>query len=37
VGAVTARQEFTVMDGEKVVLSEGIDVLKDAWQKTLRW
>ncbi|MDL5503181.1 MAG: hypothetical protein QSU88_08190, partial [Candidatus Methanoperedens sp.] len=37
VGAVTARQEFTVMDGEKVVLSEGIEVLKDAWQKTLRW
>ena len=37
VGAVTARQEFTVMDGQKVVLSEGIDVLKDAWQKTLRW
>jgi phosphoribosylformylglycinamidine synthase len=37
VGAVTAQLNFTVMDGEKVVLSEGIDVLKDAWQKTLRW
>jgi phosphoribosylformylglycinamidine synthase II len=37
VGAVTARLEFTVMDGEKVVLSAGIDELKEAWQKTLRW
>jgi phosphoribosylformylglycinamidine synthase len=37
VGAVTARQDFMVMDGEKVVLSAGIDELKDAWQKTLRW
>ena len=37
VGAVTAQLNFTVMDGQKVVLSEGIDVLKDAWQKTLRW
>ncbi|NJD53600.1 MAG: phosphoribosylformylglycinamidine synthase subunit PurL [Candidatus Methanoperedens sp.] len=37
VGAVTARQEFIVMDGEKVVLRERIDVLKNAWQKTLRW
>ncbi|MDD5472527.1 MAG: phosphoribosylformylglycinamidine synthase subunit PurL [Candidatus Methanoperedens sp.] len=37
VGAVTSRQEFTVMDGEKVVLSAGIDELKEAWQKTLRW
>jgi phosphoribosylformylglycinamidine synthase len=37
VGAVTAQLNFSVMDGEKVVLSEGIDVLKDAWQKTLRW
>jgi len=37
VGAVTAQQDFTVMDGEKVVLCAGIDELKDAWQKTLRW
>lgn len=37
VGAVTAQLNFSVTDGEKVVLSEGIDVLKDAWQKTLRW
>ncbi|VVB54847.1 Phosphoribosylformylglycinamidine synthase subunit PurL [uncultured archaeon] len=37
VGTVTAQLNFSVMDGEKVVLSEGIDVLKDAWQKTLRW
>lgn len=37
VGAVTAQQDFTVMDGEKVVLSAGIDELKEAWQKTLRW
>jgi phosphoribosylformylglycinamidine synthase II len=37
VGAVTAQLNFTVMDGEKVVLSTGIDALKDAWQKTLRW
>jgi hypothetical protein len=37
VGAVTAQQNFTVMDGEKVVLSTGIDELKEAWQKTLRW
>lgn len=37
VGEVTARQDFTVMDGEKVVLSAGIDELKEAWQKTLRW
>ncbi len=36
-GAVTAQQDFTVMDGEKVVLSAGIDELKEAWQKTLRW
>jgi phosphoribosylformylglycinamidine synthase len=37
VGEVTARQDFSVMDGEKVVLSSGIDELKEAWQKTLRW
>lgn len=37
VGEVTARQNFTVMDGEKVVLSAGIDELKEAWQKTLWW
>jgi hypothetical protein len=37
VGAVTAQQNFTVMDGEKVVLSAGIDELKEAWQRTLRW
>ena len=37
VGAVTARRDFMVMDGEKVVLCAGIDELKDAWQKTLRW
>ncbi|MCZ7356576.1 MAG: phosphoribosylformylglycinamidine synthase subunit PurL [Candidatus Methanoperedens sp.] len=37
VGVVTAQQNFTVMDGEKVVLSAGIDELKEAWQKTLRW
>ncbi|HMB46121.1 MAG TPA: AIR synthase-related protein, partial [Candidatus Methanoperedens sp.] len=37
VGVVTPQLNFTVMDGEKVVLSAGIDVLKDAWQKTLRW
>ena len=35
VGVVTPQLNFTVMDGEKV--SAGIDVLKDAWQKTLRW
>ncbi len=37
VGEVTSRQDFSVMDGEKVVLSAGIDELKEAWQKTLRW
>ncbi len=37
VGVVTPQLNFTVMDGEKVVLSTGIDVLKEAWQKTLRW
>ncbi|MCX9080598.1 MAG: phosphoribosylformylglycinamidine synthase subunit PurL [Candidatus Methanoperedens sp.] len=37
IGVVTAQLNFTVMDGEKVVLSAGIDVLKEAWQKTLRW
>jgi hypothetical protein len=26
-----------VMDGEKVILSAGLDELKEAWQKTLRW
>jgi len=37
IGAVTAQQNFTVMDGEKVVLSAGIEELKEAWQGTLRW
>ncbi len=37
VGAVTQQQNFTVMDGEKVILSAGIDELKEAWQRTLRW
>ncbi|MDO9097681.1 MAG: AIR synthase-related protein, partial [Candidatus Methanoperedens sp.] len=37
VGVVTSRQEFTVLDGEKVVLNAGIDELKEAWQRTLRW
>jgi phosphoribosylformylglycinamidine synthase len=37
VGAVTRQQDFIVMDGEKVVLCAGIDDLKEAWQKTLRW
>lgn len=37
VGAITAQQDFTIMDGEKVILSAGIDELKEAWQKTLRW
>jgi phosphoribosylformylglycinamidine synthase len=37
VGAVTQQQDFTVIDGETVVLCAGIDELKDAWQKTLRW
>jgi len=36
-GAVTSQQNFTVMDGEKVILSTGIDELRDAWQRTLRW
>jgi len=37
VGTVTKQKDFIVMDGEKVVLRAGIDELKDAWQKTLRW
>ncbi len=37
IGVVTAQQNFTVMDGEKVVLSAGIDELKEAWQRTLWW
>jgi phosphoribosylformylglycinamidine synthase len=37
VGEVTAEKDFSLMDGEKVVLSAGIDELKEAWQKTLRW
>jgi phosphoribosylformylglycinamidine synthase II len=37
VGVVTAQQNFTVMDGEKVILSAGNDELKEAWQRTLRW
>ncbi len=37
VGAVTQQQNFTVMDGEKVVLSAGIEELKEAWQRTLWW
>ncbi len=36
-GEVTAKKDFIVMDGEKIVLSAGIDELKEAWQKTLRW
>ncbi|MCX9012386.1 MAG: phosphoribosylformylglycinamidine synthase subunit PurL [Candidatus Methanoperedens sp.] len=37
IGAVTSQQNFMVMDGEKVILSAGIDELKEAWQRTLRW
>ncbi len=37
IGAVTWQQNFTIMDGEKVILSAGIDEFKEAWQKTLRW
>ncbi len=37
VGVVTEQQNFTVMDGEKALLSERIDELKEAWQKTLWW
>ncbi len=37
VGAVTWQRDLTVMDGEKVVLRAGIDELKEAWQRTLRW
>jgi phosphoribosylformylglycinamidine synthase len=37
IGYVTAQNNFTVLDGEKVILSAGIDELKEAWQKTLRW
>ncbi|VVB84700.1 Phosphoribosylformylglycinamidine synthase subunit PurL [uncultured archaeon] len=37
IGAVIQQQNFTVKDGEKVVLSAGVDELKEAWQKTLRW
>ncbi len=37
IGAVTLQKHFTVTDGEKVVLSAGIDELKEAWQRTLRW
>jgi phosphoribosylformylglycinamidine synthase II len=37
IGAVTQQRNFTIMDREKVVLSTGIDELKEAWQKTLRW
>ncbi|MCZ7380092.1 MAG: AIR synthase-related protein [Candidatus Methanoperedens sp.] len=37
IGVVTAQQNFTVMDGDKVVLSAGNDELKEAWQRTLRW
>ncbi|MBU4492047.1 MAG: phosphoribosylformylglycinamidine synthase subunit PurL, partial [Euryarchaeota archaeon] len=36
-GVVTQQQNFAIMDGEKVVLSAGIDELKEAWQKTLWW
>ncbi|MCE8424656.1 MAG: phosphoribosylformylglycinamidine synthase subunit PurL [Candidatus Methanoperedens sp.] len=37
VGVVTAHQNFTIMDGKTVLLRAGIDELKEAWQKTLRW
>ncbi len=37
IGAVTWQRDFTVMDGEKVVLSAGIDELKEAWKRTLGW
>ncbi|MCX9083796.1 MAG: phosphoribosylformylglycinamidine synthase subunit PurL [Candidatus Methanoperedens sp.] len=37
VGEVTKQQEFIVKDGEKMVIRIGIEELKDAWQKTLRW
>lgn len=37
IGVVTSLLNFTVMDGEKTVLSAGIDELKEAWQKTLNW
>jgi phosphoribosylformylglycinamidine synthase II len=37
VGVVTKQQDFIIKDGEKVVLHAGIDELKEAWQKTLRW
>ncbi len=37
VGVVSWQKDFTIMDGDKVILSSGIDELKEAWQKTLRW
>ncbi len=37
IGVVTSLKHFTIMDGEKMVLSAGIDELKEAWQKTLHW
>jgi phosphoribosylformylglycinamidine (FGAM) synthase-like enzyme len=37
VGAVVWQKDFTVMDGDKVILSSSIDELKEKWQKTLRW
>jgi len=37
IGNVTWQNDFIVRDGEKVILGTGIDELKEAWQKTLRW
>ncbi len=37
IGAVTESQNFTVLDGEKMVINEGIGILRDSWQKTLNW
>ena len=37
IGTVTEDKEFIVTENESVVLNVGIDELKDAWQKTLRW
>jgi phosphoribosylformylglycinamidine synthase len=36
IGIVT-EMEFIITENGNVVLSAGIDELKDAWQKTLRW
>ncbi|MDW7726249.1 MAG: phosphoribosylformylglycinamidine synthase subunit PurL [Candidatus Methanoperedens sp.] len=37
IGIVTADMDFIVTGNGNVILSAGIDELKDAWQKTLRW